>query len=66
MIDLERHRPGDAAARARVLEHRDKHGRTLLLVAAAKNHFQIMQQVRSWSDRGARNTHWLAGPKSLM
>lgn len=57
MNDLERHRPGDAAARARVLEHRDKHGRTLLLVAAAKNHFQIMQQVWPWPDRGVCNAH---------
>ena len=35
----------DPAARARVLEHTDKNGRTPLLVAASKNHYQILQQV---------------------
>nr|BCL66252.1 hypothetical protein [Volvox reticuliferus] len=33
------------AARAAVLEYKDKNGRTPLLVAAAKNHFQILLQL---------------------
>ncbi|GFR43157.1 hypothetical protein Agub_g4203 [Astrephomene gubernaculifera] len=44
------HRTADMdnpAARAHVLEHRDKYGRTPLLVAAAKNHYQILQQLIS-------------------
>ncbi|KAG2488362.1 hypothetical protein HYH03_013052 [Edaphochlamys debaryana] len=36
---------GDPAARQRILEHKDKAGRTPLLLAAAKNHYQILQQL---------------------
>ena len=42
----------DPVARARILEHKDKKGRTLLLVAAAKNHYQILQQVGNRRRRG--------------
>ncbi|KXZ41310.1 hypothetical protein GPECTOR_563g588 [Gonium pectorale] len=35
----------DPDARARVLEYKDSKGRTPLLLAAAKNHYQIMQEL---------------------
>ncbi|KAG2437584.1 hypothetical protein HYH02_011224 [Chlamydomonas schloesseri] len=35
----------DPAARSRVLEHRDRSGRTPLLVCAAKNHTQLLQAL---------------------
>nr|BCL66189.1 hypothetical protein [Volvox reticuliferus] len=35
----------NSAARTAVLEYHDKDGRTPLLVAAAKNHYQILQQL---------------------
>jgi hypothetical protein len=37
--------PMDPELRRRVLEHQDKNGRTLLLLAAARNHYQIAQQA---------------------
>ncbi|GLI66698.1 hypothetical protein VaNZ11_010634 [Volvox africanus] len=35
----------DPALRTAVLEYKDKNGRTPLLVAAAKNHYQVLQQL---------------------